>query len=202
MAAAKGNKYNQKYTPEDILKIVSNCIDGLLSFQSYESTTDSVTSTVVDIDDEESVVEAKEKKKCRKIEGYSCLYRALLSNGIYDQSKLHEWKKRHKDNEEVTQAINTLLHVGHQMLAINTIEGHYDPRVGQFLMERVMGYTEENAQLQNEQGQEEEEILIGYEESEDFDEWEEFEKDGIVEDFEDVEESKPDQETEPNEDKD
>lgn len=213
MAAAKGNTYNQKYTPDDILKIVANCIEGLISFQSYESTENITTKTVVDgvqEDEDIAVEESKEKRKSRKIQGYSCLYRALISNGIFDESKLHAWKETHssgenKDNEEsqqVCQAIDTLLKVGHQMIAVNTVEGHYDPRIGAFLLERVSGYTEENAQNRLEYESEDEEILIGYDGGEDFNEWEEFEKGGIEEDLEESEESKPNQETETNEDND
>lgn len=144
MTAAR-NKNAEKYPPKRILEIVEDCKQGLASFRSYERKDDI-------FDRDETGLGTNNSKKKKVIEGYSCLKRALISNGIYDESKLHEWLKTHtndvnKDNEEsklVSQSIKELLQLAHYMLEINMMEGHYSPAVGIFLSKAVLGMSEDN----------------------------------------------------------
>jgi len=152
-----GNKNAEKYPPERILEIVEDCKQGLASFESYEDKADYEDSIKVEDgdEDEDKVRYAKGSTKKRIITGYSCLKRALISNGIYDESKLHEWLKTHtnevnKDKEDsilVSQAIKELLILGHAMLEINMMEGHYSPAVGIFLSKAVLGMSEDGSDL-------------------------------------------------------
>ncbi len=144
----KGNKNAEKYPPERIIEIVYNCMEGLASFKSYDEKQEFTEVQRLEGVPEPQVVRGDKKK--RVMSGYSCLKRALISNGIYDESKLHEWLKTHtnevnKDNEEsqfVSQAIKELITLGHQMLEINTMEGHYAPAVGIFFNKAINGYSD------------------------------------------------------------
>jgi len=125
------NKNAQKWTEERILEIVADCTEGLIEYASAEVKHRTRTG----------------ETKTTTRSGYSCIQRALLANRIFNESKLHEWRKTHKDNAVVSQAIDDLLEVGHNMILINTAEGHYSPQIGRFLCGAVLGMVDKGVEV-------------------------------------------------------
>ncbi len=126
MSAEKGNRYAQKHTRDDVIRIAYDIIDGLMNYDVIEKKA------------RDSSVDGYSELKTITRSGYSCLTRGLFAHGLYP-AKLAEWLKTHKEDEEVSKALRLLKATADGAILVNTAEGLYSAPIGQFLCKTVLG---------------------------------------------------------------
>lgn len=127
-----GNLFAQKHTPEQIMVILQDIVEGLIAFKCKD------TEQYIPTGEGNT-----DKVKKRVMTGYSCLQRGLAHHNLYDD-KLKDWDKTHREkNPDVSLAIAHTRGIARQMIYIHTVEGFYPSRIGEFLFSSVLGYKKD-----------------------------------------------------------
>lgn len=127
MAAEKGNKYSQKYTREDVIRILCDIRDGIQNYREFKQGVRNEDGSYM----EENV-----------IVGYQDITQGLRKNGV-TRFNLRDWKeKTYSEDEEVSHLITYIKELAKDFRLEGVLTGRIPQSIGRMLLTNDFGYSE------------------------------------------------------------